>query len=73
MSKHVTTINMVSLALRNFLFTVIVPGLGGVYGPWLILGRRLALPTPFAWPAVTVIAIGIVLYLSCQWVFAAVG
>jgi hypothetical protein len=29
-----------SLALRNLLFTVIVPGSGGVYFPWLILTRR---------------------------------
>src|SRR5262252_6543891 len=72
-SKPVATINVVSLALRNCLFTVIVPGLGGLYGPWLILGHRSALPTPLAWPAVAVIAIGIALYLSCQWVFAAVG
>lgn len=61
------------LALRNLLFTAVVPGLGGVYGPWLILRRRSASPTPVAWQAVAVIAIGLVLYASCQRVFATVG
>lgn len=67
------TAGRVWLALRNLLFTVVVPGLGGVYGPWLILSRRSASPTPVAWQAVAVIAIGLVLYVSCQWVFAVVG
>lgn len=57
------------LVLRNLLFTAVVPGLGGVYGPWMILRHRSASPTPIAWPAVAIIAIGLVLYLSCQWVF----
>ena len=26
-----------SLALRNLLFTIVVPGAGGAYVPWLIL------------------------------------
>jgi protein-S-isoprenylcysteine O-methyltransferase Ste14 len=62
-----------SLALRNFLFTVVIPGSGGVYVPWLILTRNGASPTPVAWPAVAVIAIGVLLYLWCLWVFASVG
>jgi protein-S-isoprenylcysteine O-methyltransferase Ste14 len=61
------------LVLRNLLFTAVVPGLGGVYGPWLILTHRSASPTPVAWQAVIVIAIGLVLYFWCQWVFATVG
>jgi protein-S-isoprenylcysteine O-methyltransferase Ste14 len=61
------------LVLRNLLFTAVVPGLGGVYGPWLILRHHSASPTPIAWPAVAIIAIGLVLYLSFQRVFAAVG
>ena len=60
-----------SLALRNLLFTVVVPGTGGIYLPWLILTRGGASPTPVAWPAV--IAIGVGLYLWCLWVFAVVG
>jgi protein-S-isoprenylcysteine O-methyltransferase Ste14 len=62
-----------SLALRNLLFTVVVPGTGGVYLPWLILTRHGAAPTPAAWPAVAVIAAGVGLYLCCLWVFAVVG
>jgi protein-S-isoprenylcysteine O-methyltransferase Ste14 len=62
-----------SLALRNFLFTVVIPGSGGVYVPWLILRRHGASPTPATWPGVAVIAAGVALYLWCLWVFAAVG
>jgi protein-S-isoprenylcysteine O-methyltransferase Ste14 len=62
-----------SLALRNFLFSVVVPGSGGIYLPWLILTRHGAAPTPVAWPAAAVIAIGVGLYLWCLWVFAVVG
>ena len=28
-----------ALALRNVVFTLVVPGAGAVYGPWLILTR----------------------------------
>jgi hypothetical protein len=38
-----------SLALRNLLFTIVVPGSGGVYLPWLIRTRHGAAPTPVAW------------------------
>ena len=62
-----------SLALRNLLFTVVVPGTGGIYLPWLILTRGGAAPTPVAWSAVAVIAIGVGLYLWCLWAFAVVG
>jgi protein-S-isoprenylcysteine O-methyltransferase Ste14 len=62
-----------SLVVRDLLFTIIVPGAGGVYVPWLILTRHGASPAPAAWYAVPVIVIGIALYLSCVWVFAAIG
>jgi protein-S-isoprenylcysteine O-methyltransferase Ste14 len=62
-----------SLALRNLLFTVVVPGTGGAYVPWLILTRHGVSPAPVAWPAVGVIAAGVLLYLWCLWVFAVVG
>jgi hypothetical protein len=29
-----------SLIIRNVVFTVVVPGAGGVYVPWLILTRH---------------------------------
>jgi protein-S-isoprenylcysteine O-methyltransferase Ste14 len=62
-----------SLIVRNLLFTIVVPGAGGVYVPWLILTRHGSSPAPAAWYAVPVIVIGIALYLSCVWVFAAIG
>jgi protein-S-isoprenylcysteine O-methyltransferase Ste14/uncharacterized protein YndB with AHSA1/START domain len=61
------------LALKNLLFTLVVPGLGGVYGPWLILRDHGATAASLAWPAVAVIAVGVALYVSCVWVFAVVG
>src|SRR5579871_1316641 len=61
------------LVLRNVLFTLIVPGAGAVYGPWLILSRDGTIPRPVAWPAVTLIVCGVLLYVICQWAFAAVG
>jgi protein-S-isoprenylcysteine O-methyltransferase Ste14 len=62
-----------SLIVRNLLFTIVVPGAGGVYVPWLILTRHGASPAPAAWYAAPVIVIGISLYLSCVWAFAVAG
>jgi protein-S-isoprenylcysteine O-methyltransferase Ste14 len=62
-----------SLALRNLIFTLVVPGAGGVYVPWLILTRHGALPAPAAWYAAPLIAIGVALYLWCVRVFAVIG
>jgi len=62
-----------SLIVRNILFTVVVPGAGGVYVPWLILHRDGASPRPATWYATPVIVAGIGLYVCCVWVFAVVG
>ncbi len=62
-----------SLIIRNLSFTIVVPGAGGVYVPWLILTRHGASPAPAAWYAVPVVAIGVVLYFWCLWAFAAIG
>jgi protein-S-isoprenylcysteine O-methyltransferase Ste14 len=63
-----------SLAARNVAFTIVVPGAGGVYVPWLILKRDDGtLPQPAAWYAIALIAAGVLLYLACQWRFAVVG
>jgi hypothetical protein len=62
-----------SLALRNLIFTVVVPGAGGGYVPWLILTRHGAAPAPAAWYAAAVIAPGVVLYLACVWFFGTAG
>jgi protein-S-isoprenylcysteine O-methyltransferase Ste14 len=62
-----------SLALRNALFTVVVPGSGAILLPRWILRRFDHTATATAWPAVAVIAFGVALYLWCVLVFAAVG
>jgi protein-S-isoprenylcysteine O-methyltransferase Ste14 len=63
----------VSLALRNLVFTVIVPGTGGVYVPWQILRLRGDAVRPEAWYALVVIAAGVTLYFWCAWSFGSVG
>jgi protein-S-isoprenylcysteine O-methyltransferase Ste14 len=63
----------VSLALRNLLFTIVVPGAGAVYAPWLILTRAGANPQPVAWFALILVALGLGLYGWCLWLFATVG
>lgn len=67
------TSQTMSLVLRNLVFSVLVPGAGGVYVPWLILTRHGARPEPAAWYAVTVIAAGAALYIWCVWALATVG
>jgi protein-S-isoprenylcysteine O-methyltransferase Ste14 len=62
-----------SLVVRNLVFTVVVPGLGGAWLPWWILTRQGHTATPAAWEAVAVIAAGTALYAWCVWDFAAVG
>src|ERR1700745_4000518 len=62
------------LVLRNIIFTVVVPGLGGAWLPWWLLTRgATSTPAPAAWEAVSVIAAGTALYFWCAWNFAAVG
>jgi len=62
-----------SLIVRNLMFTVVVPGLGGAWEPWRILTSQGRTAAPAAWEAVGVIAIGTALYVWCVWNFAAVG
>ena len=62
-----------SLALRDLLFTLVVPGIGAVYAPWSILVARGVSPRPVAWPAAGIIVVGALLYFSCVWVFAIAG
>src|SRR5690348_11621975 len=62
-----------SLVVRNVAFTLVVPGLGGVWLPWRLLTRDGSTPTPATWEAVPVIAAGAALYVWCVWNFAAVG
>jgi len=62
-----------SLALRNLLFTVVVPVSGAVLAPRWVLRSFDPTAEPTMWPAVAAIAFGAVLYLWCLWLFAAVG
>ena len=66
-------LNNLSLAVRNVIFTLIVPASGAVYLPWLVLTAGGRAPRPLVWPAVIVIAAGVALYLWCLWNFATVG
>src|SRR5215813_7642968 len=61
------------LALRNVSFTLIVPGAGAVYVPWLILSKNEPITRPVASPALALIIGGVLLYGTCQWAFAVVG
>ena len=47
-----------SLALRNLLFTLVVPGAGAVGIPWWILSRAGATDPAAAWYAIPVIGVG---------------
>ncbi len=62
-----------NLAIRNLLFTVVVPGLGAGLAPWWILMRGAELPVPVVWPALPLILLGVALYLWCLWLFAKIG
>jgi len=63
----------IGLVIRNLVFTVVVPGLGGVWEPWWILTHHGHTATAAAWAAVPVIAAGTALYAWCTWKFATVG
>ncbi|HUA31424.1 MAG TPA: isoprenylcysteine carboxylmethyltransferase family protein [Streptosporangiaceae bacterium] len=62
-----------SLVVRNVVFTIVVPGLGGVWAPLSIAARGGHGLHPVAWEAMPVIAAGAALYVWCVWNFAAVG
>ncbi|MGA8461422.1 MAG: isoprenylcysteine carboxylmethyltransferase family protein [Streptosporangiaceae bacterium] len=62
-----------SLIVRNVVFTIVVPGLGGVWAPWRIVTDHGGTVTPATWSAAVVIAAGAALYGWCVWNFAAVG
>ena len=62
-----------SLAIRNLVFTVVVPGLGGVWFPWQILTHNGYISGPVAWEAVPIVAAGAALYVWCVRKFAALG
>jgi protein-S-isoprenylcysteine O-methyltransferase Ste14 len=61
------------LALRNLVFTLVVPGAGGLAIPWWILAHGAATPGAATWPGAALIALGAGLYGWCLWLFATVG
>jgi protein-S-isoprenylcysteine O-methyltransferase Ste14 len=62
-----------SLILRNVLFTIVVPGAGGVAGPWYVLTTAGGVHRPTAWWALGPMALGALIYLWAVGMFAAVG
>src|SRR5215472_17008772 len=66
-------VRTLSLITRNLVFTIVVPGLGGVWVPWQIVTRDGHSADVAAWEAFPVIAAGAALYIWCVWNFAAVG
>ncbi len=64
-------VNRMSLAIRNIVFTFVVPGTGAVLIPWWILRHHPAEATE--WAALVPIALGLALYAWCVWCFAVVG
>jgi protein-S-isoprenylcysteine O-methyltransferase Ste14 len=68
-----TMTRTLSLVVRNTLFTLVVPGLGGVLAPWWILTGHGRTADPVSWAAAPLLAAGTALYVWCVWNFAAVG
>lgn len=62
-----------SLAFRNLIFTVIVPGTGALYAPWWILTHGGPVPRPAEWSGIVPIVVGLALYGWCVWLFATLG
>ena len=61
------------LALRNALFTLVVPGTVAVIVPLLIVRGTGVTLEPRSWPGWVLIALGVSLYAWCLWNFATVG
>ena len=68
-----TSRERLSLAVRNVVFTFVVPAGGAVYIPWWILASSGGAAEPVVWPAGALIAAGIALYFWCLWQFATTG
>ena len=61
------------LALKNLLFTLIVPGTAAVYVPLSLARGRTLASGPLLALAVAVLAIGASIYAWCLWDFASFG
>ncbi len=62
-----------NLTVRIVLFSVVVPGLGAVVGPWWILNASGREVRATHWVAAIVIGLGAALYIACARAFAVVG
>jgi protein-S-isoprenylcysteine O-methyltransferase Ste14 len=63
----------VMLLLKNFLFTVFVPGTVAVSVPLLLARDRVPVAGPVRAPAVLALAAGALVYAWCVWDFATFG
>ena len=63
----------VLLALKNAVFTLLVPGTAAVVVPWLVVRNAQPALDPISWPGAVMIALGVALYAWCLWNFATVG
>ena len=61
------------LFLKTALFTVVIPGTFAVLLPILLAGDRTAASGATLWLALSLFALGIVLYLRSAWDFAVLG
>ena len=64
---------MSRLAVKNVVFSLVVPGVGAVLLPWWLLSDDWRLPSPVVWPALSVVVVGLGLYAGCVRTFAVVG
>jgi len=63
----------VSLALRNLLFTLVVPGAVAVYVPLFVFDHGSAADGWSFAPALLLLALGAAIYAWCVWDFAVAG
>jgi protein-S-isoprenylcysteine O-methyltransferase Ste14 len=61
------------LLLKNFFFTLIVPGTAGVYVPLLLAHGRAPASGLLFFLALVLLAAGGILYVWCVWNFAVIG
>ena len=61
------------LALKNAVFTLVVPGTVAVIVPLLIVRGTGVTLEPRSWPGWVLIVLGVSLYMGCLWNFATVG
>jgi protein-S-isoprenylcysteine O-methyltransferase Ste14 len=66
-------VDRVALALKNIVFTLLVPGTAAVYVPLLLARNRLAASGIGFWLAIALLIINAAIYARCAWDFAAFG